>query len=559
MRRGAPVAAPRRVFGAAASFVVADILADRGARAATFGLDNPLATRVWSAAKTGTSKDMRDNWCIGFTSRYTVGVWVGNFSGAPMHDVSGVTGAAPVFRDSCTSCIAARRRCGRRRRRRGRAQAVSVRSRRSRRRAANGSCAAPPCPSCAPRPRRGRRRGSHAAHSLSGAGHGHRARPRHPGGAPARRARRGARRRPACAGAWTTSGCRRRAAGCCGRRRPAAIAWCSRTRGGSVLSTVEFEVRGVPRRAEPFASRARANVDGFAPRASRSVSFAASLAAHAAATPCRAGVRAAYVPRLIVKFRAAALGRSAGRTGGEARPRDRRTARPRAHAGDRCGSAHFAGNRQRVGCRCRRREPRPASGGRLRRALAARVRRAHAQRSPLRAAVLPRSGAAAIDAVSAWDVTLGSPAIVVAVLDTGSTAHADLAGRAASRLRLRVAPGAQQRRQRAERAGQLSRRRRRRPGRLGRAGGPRRAARRRGMRRARAAPGTAPRWPAPSRPTPTTATTSPAWTGTCASCRCACSASAMARIPTPRTRSCGRRGCPCPACPTTPRRRRSST
>ncbi len=42
---------------------------------------------------------MRDNWCIGYTSRYTVGVWVGNFSGAPMRDVSGVTGAAPIWRD----------------------------------------------------------------------------------------------------------------------------------------------------------------------------------------------------------------------------------------------------------------------------------------------------------------------------------------------------------------------------------------------------------------------------------------------------------------------------
>jgi penicillin-binding protein 1C len=49
--------------------------------------------------KTGTSKDMRDNWAIGFTSRYTVGVWIGNFSGEPMHDVSGVTGAAPVWRE----------------------------------------------------------------------------------------------------------------------------------------------------------------------------------------------------------------------------------------------------------------------------------------------------------------------------------------------------------------------------------------------------------------------------------------------------------------------------
>jgi penicillin-binding protein 1C len=93
-------AAPRhRVFGESASYIVADILSDRSARAATFGLDNALATRVWSAVKTGTSKDMRDNWCVGFTSRYTVGVWVGNFSGAPMHDVSGVTGAAPIWRD----------------------------------------------------------------------------------------------------------------------------------------------------------------------------------------------------------------------------------------------------------------------------------------------------------------------------------------------------------------------------------------------------------------------------------------------------------------------------
>jgi penicillin-binding protein 1C len=47
--------------------------------------------------KTGTSKDMRDNWCIGFTDRYTVGVWVGNASGEAMHSVSGVSGAAPVW------------------------------------------------------------------------------------------------------------------------------------------------------------------------------------------------------------------------------------------------------------------------------------------------------------------------------------------------------------------------------------------------------------------------------------------------------------------------------
>ena len=97
---GAPpaVAPGPRVMDAAAAFVVADILADNGARVPTFGLDNALATRYWSAVKTGTSKDMRDNWCVGFSARYTVGVWVGNASGAPMHAVSGVTGAAPVWR-----------------------------------------------------------------------------------------------------------------------------------------------------------------------------------------------------------------------------------------------------------------------------------------------------------------------------------------------------------------------------------------------------------------------------------------------------------------------------
>jgi len=86
-----------RVQSRESAFLVADILSDRQARATTFGLENPLATRFWTAVKTGTSKDMRDNWCLGFSSRYTVGVWIGNFSGAPMHDVSGISGAAPAW------------------------------------------------------------------------------------------------------------------------------------------------------------------------------------------------------------------------------------------------------------------------------------------------------------------------------------------------------------------------------------------------------------------------------------------------------------------------------
>ena len=90
-------AAPVRVADAAATFLVTDILADNNARVRTFGWASPLATRGFAAVKTGTSKDMRDNWCVGFTDRYTIGVWVGNASGAAMHDVSGVSGAAPVW------------------------------------------------------------------------------------------------------------------------------------------------------------------------------------------------------------------------------------------------------------------------------------------------------------------------------------------------------------------------------------------------------------------------------------------------------------------------------
>lgn len=90
---------PRQAGNAAAAFLTADILADRAARAGTFGLDSWLATPYWTAAKTGTSKDMRDNWCLGFSRRYTVAVWVGNAAGQPMREVSGVSGAAPVWRE----------------------------------------------------------------------------------------------------------------------------------------------------------------------------------------------------------------------------------------------------------------------------------------------------------------------------------------------------------------------------------------------------------------------------------------------------------------------------
>ena len=55
-----------------------------------------LATRFWTAVKTGTSKYMRDNWAVGYSQHYTVGVWVCNASDTAIHEVRGTTGAAPT-------------------------------------------------------------------------------------------------------------------------------------------------------------------------------------------------------------------------------------------------------------------------------------------------------------------------------------------------------------------------------------------------------------------------------------------------------------------------------
>jgi penicillin-binding protein 1C len=96
---GADSRQPVRVADAGAAWLVADILSDNEARAVAFGLDSSLRFEFPVACKTGTSSDFRDNWAIGYTPEFTVGVWVGNFDGSPMERVSGVTGAAPILHE----------------------------------------------------------------------------------------------------------------------------------------------------------------------------------------------------------------------------------------------------------------------------------------------------------------------------------------------------------------------------------------------------------------------------------------------------------------------------
>jgi len=87
------------VLAPGAAYIITHILSDPDARVPTFGYDSPLRLPFPCAAKTGTSKDYRENWTVGYTTAYTVGVWMGNFDGKPMHDVSGITGCGPLFRD----------------------------------------------------------------------------------------------------------------------------------------------------------------------------------------------------------------------------------------------------------------------------------------------------------------------------------------------------------------------------------------------------------------------------------------------------------------------------
>ena len=77
--------------------LISDILSDRYARARAFGIGSVIDMPFPAAVKTGTSSGYRDTWTVGYTPEYTVGVWVGNFTGAPMERVAGVSGAGPLW------------------------------------------------------------------------------------------------------------------------------------------------------------------------------------------------------------------------------------------------------------------------------------------------------------------------------------------------------------------------------------------------------------------------------------------------------------------------------
>ena len=92
----------RKVLSEGVAFLISHILLDNNARAAAFGSGSLLNIPGKTVSvKTGTTDEKRDNWAVGYTSSYVVGVWVGNNNNAPMNQAiaSGTTGASSIWHD----------------------------------------------------------------------------------------------------------------------------------------------------------------------------------------------------------------------------------------------------------------------------------------------------------------------------------------------------------------------------------------------------------------------------------------------------------------------------
>jgi 1A family penicillin-binding protein len=89
-----------KIFSEEVSFLMSHMLLDNNARSIVFGARSLLnITNKTVAVKTGTTDQKRDNWTVGYTPSYVVGVWVGNNDNSPMNPAiaSGVTGASPIW------------------------------------------------------------------------------------------------------------------------------------------------------------------------------------------------------------------------------------------------------------------------------------------------------------------------------------------------------------------------------------------------------------------------------------------------------------------------------
>lgn len=86
----------KQILSHQANFMVAEILGQ---------LERPDLPNSWRNSKnlpeicwkTGTSYGRKDAWSIGFNDEYTIGVWVGNFSGEGVQELTGANMASPLL------------------------------------------------------------------------------------------------------------------------------------------------------------------------------------------------------------------------------------------------------------------------------------------------------------------------------------------------------------------------------------------------------------------------------------------------------------------------------
>ena len=98
----------KRVLSEEVSFLISHILLDNNARSDAFGTNSYLVIPGRTVSvKTGTTDKKRDNWTIGYTPSYSVGVWVGNNDNTPLDPriASGVTGASPIWNKIMTRVL----------------------------------------------------------------------------------------------------------------------------------------------------------------------------------------------------------------------------------------------------------------------------------------------------------------------------------------------------------------------------------------------------------------------------------------------------------------------
>jgi penicillin-binding protein 1C len=88
----------RRIFSTEATSLIGNILSDPEARRLEFGNGSLLRFPVQTAVKTGTSSDYRDAWAVGYNSRFTVGVWIGNLDHQATDGITGSNGPALILR-----------------------------------------------------------------------------------------------------------------------------------------------------------------------------------------------------------------------------------------------------------------------------------------------------------------------------------------------------------------------------------------------------------------------------------------------------------------------------